>query len=846
MDKINPDTTNTLFQLAAQLVNQTGRNIFLTGKAGTGKTTFLKYLRENCPKQMVVLAPTGVAAINAGGVTLHSFLQLPFAPFVPEAKGFAGNEDVVNRQNLVGRLRFNSEKRKLLQQLELLVIDEVSMVRCDVMDAVDTVLRSVRRRPLEKFGGVQVLFIGDMFQLPPVVKEDDWKILSVFYNSPYFFDSQVIREELPLCIEFDKVYRQNEARFIGVLNQVRHNELDAEGAEILESRYMPGFRHSRDDGYIILTTHNENARQINMAELNRLNSAEVSYEAEIEGDFPENAFPADNMLKLKTGAQVMFIRNDTAEKGKRFFNGRIGLVNRLEKDKIVVQCSGGENGSGELPAEIEVTREKWENIRYTLHKNAQTVEEDVLGSFSQFPLRLAWAITIHKSQGLTFSKAIIDAGEAFAPGQVYVALSRCSSLSGMVLKSRLRSRTLFTDPRILQFAENCRSAAQLQKELQMAKEAYRQKLQNEAFDFRVLLLKGKDLEKYLAENREAFNGDYGDWRSAWLGALAPLEETGYKFRQWLQEKTAIETEENKRIILDKTDKAVLHFTGETEKIMTLLQQSPVRSDNRNQAKEFTDMLKDIFLDLARRKFRLAGLGTGFDSEAWHRRMKEFSAPSFSVSAYAGTATENGRSPHPILMQQLKKLRDSLCLRSDLPIYFVAGTRTLNEMTQYLPQTREEIRKISGFGDTKTEKYGEQFLEIIRSYCGENNLSSLVHEKPEKKERKQKKEPARKKGETYAETLRMYREGMSVADIAARRRLSPLTIESHLARYITKGEIQLEDLVSPRKIALIRSALEDYPGGVITPVKEKLGNGISYGEIRMVIAGMGVVPDKSPD
>lgn len=847
MVTFTPDTTNTLFRLAQQLVNQTGRSLFLTGKAGTGKTTFLKYIRENCPKQMAVVAPTGVAAINAGGVTIHSFLQLPFAPFLPESKGFSGNGETVNRHSLVSRLRFTNEKRKVLQQLELLVIDEISMVRCDVMDAIDTVLRHLRRRPLERFGGVQMLFIGDMFQLPPVIKEAEWKLLADHYQSPYFFDSHVIREEPPLYIEFDKIYRQSETKFIQVLNQVRNNELDAEGAAILESRYFPGFRHEKKDGYIILTTHNESARNINTAELNTLATGLYTYEAKIEGDFPENAYPAEQSLRLKTGAQVMFIKNDTADRGKRYFNGRIGTVKKLEEDKVIVQCEAADPENGELPGEIEVTREKWENIRYTVNKNSQTLEEDVLGSFSQFPLRLAWAITIHKSQGLTFDKAIIDAGEAFAPGQVYVALSRCTNLAGMVLRSRLRSKSLFTDPRIVAFAAKSAGSAQLQEELTRARRHYIEKIWKDAFDYSAIIGRARECMKYVKDNLEVFNAESIPWIENWLEKLNQLQETGLKFGQWLDERFGLPaSSENTAAIGERTAKASAHFIKITEEIMGLLQKSPAVTDNNIQAKEFNEQIKEIFTGLAARKFMLPLLGPGFDAEQWHRRVKEFVLPPFSVNAYAGASPVKTESPHPALYLQLKKLRDSICARKDLPIYLVAGSQTLNEMTEYLPQDLAELRKISGFGEAKSDRYGQQFLDIILDYCRDKNLASRISEKSPKRERKTRTGPPKKKGDSHAASFRLYKEGMSIAAIAESRNLAVGTIETHLVKFVRSGEINIEDLVSPQKIALIRSALVDFTGGSITTVKEKLGADISFGEIRLVMAGMGMDQENSAE
>jgi len=389
-----------------------------------------------------------------------------------------------------------TEKKRIFQELELLIIDEISMVRCDMLDAVDTILRHIRRRHNERFGGVQVLFIGDMFQLPPVIKENEWSLLKDFYDSPYFFDSLVIKEEQPVFIEFTKIYRQSEENFIRVLNQVRNNELDDEGKSLLENRFSSEFRRTKDDGYIILTTHNEKARIKNETELNGLGSKLFSYKAEIEGDFPGSSYPVEEHLQLKVGAQVMFLKNDT-EKVKRYFNGKIGVILELDDEKIIVQCKDDQDS-------IEVKKEKWENIRYSVEKTSRQLNEEVLGSFTQYPLRLAWAITIHKSQGLTFEKVIIDAGEAFAPGQVYVALSRCTTLDGIVLRSRIRPVKMFTDQRIVQFSRS-NSAKSIEKELLQSKKNYQLKILLSLFDYKQVIEDSKELNTYLSENNSSFN-----------------------------------------------------------------------------------------------------------------------------------------------------------------------------------------------------------------------------------------------------------------------------------------------------------------------------------------------------
>ena len=826
---MNYDTTNEMFRLATELVNQSSRNIFLTGKAGTGKTTFLKYIRENCHKQMAVVAPTGVAAINAGGVTMHSFFQLPFSPFIPDnGSGFSrNNEEVANRNSLISRLKMTNERKKIIRELELLIIDEISMVRCDTLDAVDTILRHIRRRHHERFGGLQVLFIGDMFQLPPVFKAPEWNLIKDYYNSPFFFDSIVIKEDPLLFIEFKKIYRQNEEKFINLLNQVRNNELEDDGRELLESRFKPVFRRTKNDGYIILTTHNEKARNTNANELLNLNTSSFTYKAEVIGDFPVSAYPADELLQLKTGAQVMFIKNDF-EKVKRYFNGKIGVVTALDKERIVVQCN-------DEPDTIEVKKEKWENIRYAINNTTRQLEEEVLGSFVQYPLRLAWAITIHKSQGLTFEKAIIDAGEAFAPGQVYVALSRCTTLDGIVLQSRIKSNGFFTDERIVRFSHNKTSADLLEQELQESRINYQLKVLLSLFDFKTTIAEINDLKNYLSEHKSSFNNEAGDWLNKISDKGNEIQSTAEKFQLQLKNLFLIEAQPESNTVLQERIKAGgTYFVNEQNILLELIHKSTVVTDSRIHAKEFNDGLKEVFVQLSRNKYMLDGFVGKFEMETYHRRKKDFILPPFTVNAYAGVAKQRIESTHPLLHQQLRKMRDNICAKKDLPIYIVAGTNTLDEMARYLPQSLSELRKISGFGDAKIEQYGQQFLDIILGYSKENNLSSLIHEKAPKRERKTTGEK-KLKTDTKAESFRLYKEGKLPEEIAKERKLTVQTIEGHLAQYIKIGEIKISELVSREKIVLIEQIIKKNSGNNITQIKEKLGNSVSFGEIKLVVA-----------
>ena len=458
--------TNKELELARKLIEQTGTHLFLTGKAGTGKTTFLHTLKKNSPKRMVVLAPTGIAAINAGGMTIHSFFQLPFAPFVPGA--------AFGDQKAKYRFQFNQEKRKIMRSIDLLVIDEISMVRADLLDAIDDVLRRFRN-PYKPFGGVQLLLIGDVQQLPPVIKNEDWQLLSPYYDSPYFFSSHALRQSTYCTIELQTVYRQKDREFLDLLNAVRENRCDTRVLDCLNRRYRPDADSGEMEGYIRLTTHNQQARQINAQRLEAIESESICFQASITGTFPEYSYPTDVELELKEGAQVMFIKNDTSGR-HRYANGTIGKITRLDEDDIRVRIE-------ETGTEVEVKPEEWTNAKYRLDKDTKEIVEDIEGTFTQYPLKLAWAITVHKSQGLTFEHAVIDVSSAFAHGQTYVALSRCRSLEGLVLSEPVPPSAIINDRLVKNFTSRLQQYIPDSEQCKAMKQNYIIALLDDLFDF---------------------------------------------------------------------------------------------------------------------------------------------------------------------------------------------------------------------------------------------------------------------------------------------------------------------------------------------------------------------------
>ncbi len=822
------DPSNINFQLAADFINFSNRSVFLTGKAGTGKTTFLKHIKQHSIKQMAVVAPTGVAAINAGGVTIHSFFQLPLSPFIPQSKGFK-KEDSLDKHQLIGRIKVSSERRKIFQQLELLVIDEISMVRADVLDAIDVVLQHFRNNFLEPFGGVQVLFIGDLLQLPPVVKEEEWSLLSSYYESPYFFSSKVIQQKTPAFVQLEKIYRQKDERFINVLNQVRNNELNQSGYEILHQQYNPNFQNPKEDSYITLTTHNHKADTINTEELVKLKTPVFTYKAAIEQDFGAKMFPADETLQLKLGCQVMFIKND-ADKAKRYYNGKIGIVESIEEEKIMVLCKG------EIEA-IEVKKHRWENIRYSLNKQSQKLEEEVVGSFTQYPLRLAWAITIHKSQGLTFEKAIIDAGQAFAPGQVYVALSRCTSLSGMVLLSKITPSSLSVDQRIIDYSAKQQNTP-FPETLQKEKHNYQSTILFRLFDFSLFKKQTAAFLQTIQEIAPYFNTDAIVFADKLHEIAEQLNEVAIKFSLQIQQLSASQTlPENNTALQQRLKKAAVYFEQQLQDVVLFIVSSPAITDSKQHATTFNELLEEIFTALSAQQNGIASCISGFNVKAFHQQKNKFIIPKFSVNAYASATThKKSDGPNPLLHMQLRELRDALCDKHNLAIYMVANAATLNELATYLPQNAHELKKIAGFGEAKIKKFGLQFIDIIQRYSNERNLTSMVHEKPIQKEKKVKTTTA--KPNTKEASFILFKEGKTIAEIAAIRGFAASTIEYHLTHYIEEGFLEIGALVTTDKIALIQSLLENHDATFgLTMIKEKLGAAISYGEIKMVQAAM---------
>lgn len=574
-------------EIVKNFINQTKQSIFLTGKAGTGKTTLLKEIIETTHKQTVVVAPTGIAALNAGGVTIHSMFQLPFGSFIPDFGEFQTVSDrykIETKDSLMRHFHMNKNRISLLKNLELLVIDEVSMLRADLLDAIDWVLRNIRKKN-QAFGGVQVLFIGDLLQLPPIVKNEEWSVLSKYYRGIFFFNSQVLTQNPPVYVELDKIYRQDDQDFIQILNNLRNNKISTQDTEILNRQLNPAFDSRENFGFITLTTHNYKADQINKQELEHLTTKSQIYPAEIAGDFPPHLYPLEPNLELKVGAQVMFIKNDISAE-KLFFNGKMGVVKALYQKEIFIEFP-------EEKTTIEVDKYEWENIRYTVDPNTKEIKEETIGTFVQYPLKLAWAITVHKSQGLTFEKAILDVSAAFAPGQAYVALSRLRSLKGLVLLKPFVISSMRSDQNVIDYALNKYTEEKLLSSLTSETKKYLFDELNLTFDFNNLISKWRiHATSYVASGVKSEKFKHLDWATHQAKKLENLGEPSKKFVHQI-ERIFTHPEFNLVYLKERIDAAYDYFYKSIDEVLVSTLKKMEEIKRKPKIKAFFDELIEL-------------------------------------------------------------------------------------------------------------------------------------------------------------------------------------------------------------------------------------------------------------
>jgi len=592
------EQTLDIAKIAQKYINATNRSIFLTGKAGTGKTTFLKHIVQHTHKNTIVAAPTGIAAINAGGVTLHSLLQLPFGTFIPDNNAtFAGYSDtqINTPKSLLSKLQLNQQKRAMLREMELLIIDEVSMLRPDILDAIDTILRSVRRNATP-FGGTQLLFIGDLLQLPPVIKDSEWAMLQSHYKSKYFFSAHVLSEKKPAYLELEKIYRQSDHQFISILNNLRSNAVCNEDISFLNNYYRPDFQADPEQAFINLTTHNKKADSINSNSLQKLDGKEYCYRAEIEGDFPPHTFPIEENLVLKSGAQVMFIKNDPSGQ-QLFFNGKIGKISSLNNKSIQVSFPDGS-------PTVDVEKYTWENKRYTLDKTTNEIEEKIIGRFTHYPLRLAWAITIHKSQGLTFEKAILDVSDAFAPGQVYVALSRLTSLKGLILSAPFNKQSFGANGAIKEFSENRLSPKQQNNDLEQSSASYLREYVISSFGFGTLLWHIENhVKSYNKNESQSAKQKYKKWAERLLEKFRETKAISDKFSKQLNAITLHE-KINFPFLIERLSSALTFFDSVFDEYEKAITSHIAELSERIGTKGYQNELKDLRTSFLRSKMRL--------------------------------------------------------------------------------------------------------------------------------------------------------------------------------------------------------------------------------------------------
>ena len=799
---------NTEIELAERYVTETGMSLFLTGKAGTGKTTFLRHIATHCPKRHVVVAPTGVAAVNAGGVTIHSFFQLPFCPYLPDIPELVTEYQMPEQQRQLRKSEID-----IIRTLELLIIDEISMVRADLLDAVDAVLRRYRRSS-QPFGGVQLLMIGDVQQLAPVVTEEERPFMERVYASPFFFHSKALQRLRYITIQLTTIYRQQDSHFVELLNNIRDNHFDQATLDALNARVGTKSTDSTAEP-ILLTTHNYQADRVNQQRLDALKSEPFTLEAKVEGNFPDSSAPTDRTLVLKPGAQVMFVKNDGSG-AHRYYNGKIGTVKELREeyddngDTQMAVIVDDEDGTS-----IHVTPERWENLRYEIDPADNQIKQIVDGTFVQYPLKTAWAITIHKAQGLTFDRVQIDAAHAFTYGQVYVALSRCRSLEGLNLLSPISASNAFDSQDIAQFNSTLTPPDQAVAELDRCRTQYYYNLLFELFDISAISHEANALERLLQEHlRTTYPQQATLMTEQVCPRLADLSTVAERFHRQLISISQMPESEAQPLLAERVNKAATYFLEQTNAIGDLvLPILDLEVDNKETAKRLADIaerfrtthqLKQEVLQLVRDK--------GFDITSYQECKVDFVLEKPKKKKSIRVEETYADNKHPKLIKILTKWRTAHAKEDALPAYTILTQKSLLAIADQLPRDRKSLLKIPGIGQAKVDRFGAEIIQLVEDYCYD-----IEHPK----------EP------TYVQAARLLTEGKSVEDVAGAMLRAVSTTEGYLVTAVEKGILDPALIVDPEQQREIIGYIQEHPEiTMLKPLFDHFEGKYSYLQLRI--------------
>ena len=744
-----------------RFINQTHRSVFLTGKAGTGKTTLLREIIQTTHKNTVVVAPTGIAALNAGGVTIHSMFQLPFGGFIPDNSSpqFSENTKFETKATLRRHFKMSGLKKSVIRNMELLIIDEVSMLRADLLDAMDYMMQTIRKKNIA-FGGVQVLYIGDLLQLPPVIRDEEWRTLKTYYKGKFFFHSHVVQQNPPLYIELSKIFRQTDDTFISVLNNLRNNEISQQDIQTLNQYVKPDFDLKTNKGFITLTTHNNKADTMNAQALEDLDGKLATYKPEITGDFPEKIFPVEEQLQLKVGAQIMFVKNDLSF-DKHYFNGKMGVIKSLSSQEILVHFP-------EENKTIEVEKYEWQNIRYKVDETTKEIEEEVLGSFVHYPIKLAWAITVHKSQGLTFDKAALDVSQVFLPGQAYVALSRLRSLEGLILLSPLRMNGISNDQDVMDYSLNKASDSFLENALHFETKNF--------------------IHNYLINTF-----DWSDLAQEWRN---------HKFSY------------NEKSEISEKSKHAVWAKKQTEVIEQLLDPS----------KKFISQLNKLF--------NQETVDLNHVSERIQAAFSYFLKPMDELVFEILWKIEEVKR-----IKKVKAFYDELLVLEELQIKAILQLKKAKLLTNIIVEGKEISKKNLISEDMSTYKINKLVVVAERF---RTSHAALVEDDEEvsyytDSKKKKTKEP---KKSTIEDTLELWKQNLSIYEIAKQRKLTPQTIYNHFTKLIQMEIVQLSDILAEDKISELKAAFKDFKGESLGELKEIHGDKFSWDELRLYKASLG--------